>query len=116
MEVSMENRQFKPAEPLLLKELVTYQEGAIVSKTLYKGKGGTLTLFAFDHGQGLSEHTAPFDAFVLVLDGSAELTIGGNEVTVRQGELVLMPASVPHEVRAKERFMMLLIMMAQKTT
>ena len=89
---------------------VDYATGSIVSKTLADKKTGTLTLFAFDAGQGLSEHTSPFDATVLILDGEANLTIGGETVTAKQGELVIMPAGIPHDVRAEQRFKMLLIM------
>ena len=100
-----------PAEPSSLAALVDYAAGAVVSRSLHKGPGGTLTLFAFDAGQELSEHTAPFDAFVHVLDGAVELTIGGRPVRARAGEIVLMPKAVPHAVRAAERFRMLLVMM-----
>ncbi|MCU0225773.1 MAG: cupin domain-containing protein [Acidobacteria bacterium] len=100
----------EPARPFPYTALVDYQEGGIVSRTLYKEASGTLTLFAFDAGQQLSEHTAPFDAFVQVLDGAVELTIGGERVSAKAGELVLMPAGVPHAVTARERFKMLLIM------
>ena len=98
------------AEPLQLAALVDYQSSAVVSRTLTKGKAGTITLFAFDAGQGLSEHSAPFDAFVQVLDGEASLVIGGKEVHARAGEAVVMPASVPHAVQAVVRFKMLLTM------
>jgi quercetin dioxygenase-like cupin family protein len=89
---------------------VDYAAGSVVSKTLLDKKAGTLTLFAFDEGQGLSEHTAPYDATVQVIDGEGEFTIGGTPQTVRAGELLIMPARVPHAVRAKQRFKMLLIM------
>jgi len=89
---------------------IGYRKDAIVSKTLLERRGGSLTLFAFDAGQGLSEHTAPYDATVQVLDGTAELVIGGKTVTCRAGQCVIMPAHVPHAVRAVERFKMLLIM------
>jgi len=89
---------------------VDYAEGSVVSKTLLDKKTGTLTLFSFDAGQGLSEHTSPYDATVQVLDGEAELTIGGQAVVVQAGELCIMPAGVPHAVRARCRFKMLLIM------
>lgn len=82
----------------------------MVSRTLAKGAGGTLTLFAFDRGEELSEHSAPFDAYVQVLDGAALLTIGGEPVTAKTGELVLLPAGVPHALRAESRFKMLLVM------
>jgi len=93
-----------------LTELVQYAEGSIVSRTLVDQKQGTLTLFAFDKGQGLSEHTAPFDAYVVVLDGEAELRIGGKPVRAHAGQMVLMPAAVPHALKAVKRFKMLLVM------
>lgn len=99
-----------PAEPMALVSAVQYAPGSVVSRTLLKTDTGTLTLFAFDEGQELSEHTAPFNALVLVLDGSATLAIGGKPVSVKTGELVLMPANVPHAVRAGARFKMLLTM------
>jgi quercetin dioxygenase-like cupin family protein len=87
-----------------------YAAGSIVSRTLAKKPSGTITLFAFDAGQGLSEHTAPFDAFVQVLDGAGTFRIGGVDVVARRGEMVRMPANVPHAVQAHERFKMLLVM------
>jgi quercetin dioxygenase-like cupin family protein len=90
--------------------LAGYQEGAVVSRTLLKRSGGTLTLFAFDEGQSLSEHTAPFDAVAQVLEGEAEITIAGAPVKVTAGEMVLMPANQPHAVHARTRFKMLLVM------
>lgn len=101
----------EPAKAVVLGDLVDYQPGSIVSRTIAKTQGGTLTLFAFDEGQALSEHTAPFDAFVTVLDGVAELVIGGTPVEARAGQTVLMPANVPHAVNARQRFKMLLIML-----
>ena len=93
-----------------LVDLVAYQEASVVSKTLIKRETGTVTLFAFDKGQGLSEHTAPFDAMVCVLEGIAEITISGNLVAVRQGEMLVMPANEPHALKAVERFKMMLTM------
>ena len=93
-----------------LESFVAYAEGAVVSKTLLKKEIGNLTLFAFDAGQGLSEHSAPFDAVVQVLDGSAEISIGGTTQTVKVGEMLVMPADIPHALQAKERFKMLLTM------
>ena len=90
--------------------LAAYQEGAVVSRTLLKRGGGTVTLFAFDEGQSLSEHTAPFDAVAQVLEGEAEITIAGTPLKVAMGELVLMPANQPHAVQARTRFKMLLTM------
>ena len=98
------------ALPVHLAALVDYQNGAIVSRTLKKGQAGTFTVFAFDAGEGLSEHTAPYDAFVLVLEGTVEPTIGGRPVIARAGETVLMPGNVPHSLRAPERFKMALVM------
>lgn len=96
--------------PIALADAVEYAEGSVVSKTLLDKKTGTLTLFAFDAGQGLSEHTSPYDATVYILDGEAKLMIGGEEVPAKVGEMVIMPANVPHDVRAEKRFKMLLIM------
>lgn len=97
-------------KPIGLAEHVAYADGSVVSKTLLDKKTGTLTLFAFDAGQGLSEHTSPYDATVLILDGEAVLTIGGEQVKAATGEMTIMPANVPHDVRAESRFKMLLIM------
>ncbi|NLF22004.1 MAG: cupin domain-containing protein [Lentisphaerae bacterium] len=94
---------------------IDYADGAVVSKTLLDKTAGTLTLFAFDAGQGLSEHTSPYDATVMVVDGEATLVIGGRPVKARAGELVIMPAGVPHALRAEARFKMLLVMIREKT-
>jgi quercetin dioxygenase-like cupin family protein len=102
-----------PATPVEIAGLVAYQDGAIVSRTLAKRGGGTVTLFAFDAGQALSEHTAPFDAIAQILDGEAELVIGGTKVPARAGQAVLMPAQVPHAVLAPRRFKMLLVMLRE---
>ena len=105
------NEKSPPAAwPAGLAGMVDYQAGSIVSRTLLDGKNGSITLFAFDAGQGLSEHTAPFDAFVEVLDGAAEVTVSGRGMTVKAGEAVVMPAGEPHSVRAPRRFKMLLVM------
>jgi quercetin dioxygenase-like cupin family protein len=90
--------------------LVEYQTGSIVSRTVIDKPTGTLTLFAFDKGQGLSEHTAPFDAMVYVFDGEAEITISGKPLVVNQGEIVIMPANQPHALKAGRRFKMMLVM------
>jgi quercetin dioxygenase-like cupin family protein len=90
--------------------LVEYQPGAVVSRTLVDKAVGTITLFAFAEGQGLSEHTAPYDAFVTVLDGEAEITIGGEPHRVAAGEMVIVPAHRPHFLRAVTQFKMLLVM------
>ncbi len=93
-----------------LVSLVEYAADSIVSKTILDKPVGTITLFAFDKGQKLSEHTAPYDAVVQVIDGSAQLTIGGKDVKVLAGEIIIMPANVPHAVAALEKFKMLLTM------
>jgi quercetin dioxygenase-like cupin family protein len=97
-------------QALNLSELVGYQPGAVVSRTLIDKQIGTLTLFAFDDGQGLSEHTAPYDAFVQIVDGAADITIGGEDHRVTAGQMIIMPANVPHALRAAGRFKMLLVM------
>ena len=91
-------------------DLIAYQEGAVVSRTLWKRPTGTVTLFAFDQGQGLSEHTAPFDALVHVLDGEAEITIAGQAHQLSAGEMIVMPAQQPHALSARTAFKMLLTM------
>ena len=98
------------AKPAVLAQLIDYAADSVVSKTIIDKPVGTLTLFAFDGGQGLSEHTAPYDAVVQVLDGRALLTIAGKQIAVSAGELIIMPANVPHAVAAEEKFKMLLIM------
>jgi len=98
------------SEVMCLVDMVDYADGAIVSRTLVKNPAGTVTLFSFDKGQALSEHSAPFDALVHVLDGEAEITIAGKSTRVKAGEMILMPANVPHAVKAAERFRMLLTM------
>ena len=97
-------------EKLNLGDLAGYQEGAVVSRTVIDKPVGTITAFAFDAGEGLSEHTAPYDAFVQVLDGEAEITIEGTPRTVGAGEIIIMPANKPHSLRAVKRFKMLLVM------
>jgi len=98
------------ATPVELNGLVEYAPDSIVSKTILDKPAGTITLFAFDAGQQLSEHTSPYDAVVQVVDGRAQLTIGGEGVAVSAGQLVIMPGNVPHSVAAEERFKMALIM------
>lgn len=93
-----------------LLDMVSYQDGAVVSRTLIDRKTGTVTLFAFGEGQGLSEHTAPFDALVQVLDGEAEITIAGNPHHLDAGEIIVLPAGVPHALKAARRFKMMLTM------
>ena len=96
--------------PNELKKLVDYQTASVVSKTIIKQPTGTVTLFAFDKGEGLSEHTTPFDALVYLVDGEAEITISGKLNSVKKGEMIIMPANQPHALKAKERFKMLLVM------
>jgi quercetin dioxygenase-like cupin family protein len=91
-------------------DFITYQEGSIVSRTLIDKKVGTITLFAFGEGQGLSEHTAPFDAFIQVIDGSAEITVAGVSHVVHAGRMLILPANQPHALKALERFKMMLVM------
>ena len=102
-----------PAQALHLSELITPTPHGIASRILAKNIGGSLTLFAFDMGQGLSEHTAPFDAIVMVLEGRLTLTIGGNEVIAPAGTIVRMPANLPHAVDAPEPARMLLTMLRE---
>jgi len=91
-------------------QLINYQEGSVVSKEIISKPSGTITLFAFDKGQGLSEHVTPYDALVLVVDGTAEINISGKVNQVKSGQVILMPANNPHAVKAIERFKMLLTM------
>jgi len=108
-----ENRAVSPellATVAGLADMAAYVTGAVVSKTLIDKPVGTITLFAFDAGQGLSEHTAPYDAFVQVIDGSARIRIADKWLSLKAGQGVIMPAGVPHAVQAEERFKMLLVM------
>lgn len=98
------------ARALGLGDMVAYQDGSVVSRTLLDKKTGTITVFAFAEGEGLSEHTAPFDAFVQVIDGSAEIVIDGVKHVVHGGEMIIMPANKPHSLRAARQFKMLLVM------
>ena len=93
-----------------LSAMVSYQDGSVVSKEIIKKQTGTVTLFAFDKEQGLSEHTAPFDALVNIIDGQAKVTISGEPFIVKNGEMIIMPASKPHSLKAVEKFKMLLVM------
>ena len=99
-----------PAQVVTAENMVEYQDSAIVSRTIVSKSAGTVTLFAFDQGQALSEHSAPFDALVVVLDGAAEITISGKSFKAGRGQALLMPANEPHAVRAPERFKMMLVM------
>jgi quercetin dioxygenase-like cupin family protein len=93
-----------------LKDLINYQDGSVVSREIIRKSTGTITLFAFDKDQGLSEHTAPFDAFVQILDGEAEVTISGKIFHLEQGQMVILPANETHALKASSKFKMLLVM------
>lgn len=99
------------AQPVVATGLVSYQQAAVVSRELLRSRAGTVTVFAFDAGQGLSEHTAPFDALVHVLEGEVEITISGKPYRLGAGEMILMPANAPHALNAITRFKMLLTML-----
>jgi len=101
---------FIKGKVLNLEEMVEYSSGGVISKQVLKNQSGNITLFSFDQGQGLTEHTAPFDAVVQILDGEAEITVGGNSNLVKKGEFIIMPANVPHALQAVKRFKMLLTM------
>ncbi len=101
---------------LNLIKTVDYRTGSVVSKILFDKKAGSLTLFAFDYGQGLSEHISPYDAVVQILDGQVNINIGGKQVLASAGDLVIMPAGIPHSLKAVMRFKMLLTMIWDKTT
>ena len=104
VDTSLKGKAFKVADS------IDYQYNSVVSKTLADQKTGTVTLFAFDQGQGLSEHTAPFDALVYIIAGEADILISGTHHRVTQGEMIIMPAHQPHALKAVEQFKMLLIM------
>lgn len=103
------------AKVINLAEMIKYQSGTIVSRTIINKKTGTVTLFAFEAGQELSEHTAPFDALVYVLDGETEITIAGKPLRLCAGQIVMMPAGKPHAVKAVKRFKMMLVMIRETT-
>jgi quercetin dioxygenase-like cupin family protein len=105
-----QNQKNFSAESVYTTDLVSYQPGAVVSRTLINKKTGTVTLFAFDAGEGLSEHTAPFDALVYLLDGEAEVIISGKSHHLKAGEMILMPAGEPHALKAIQQFKMMLTM------
>jgi len=102
------------SEKFNLEQNVNYSTDSVVSKTLLKGESGNLTLFSFDKGQGLSEHSAPFDASVMILDGEVEITIGGKVNHLQKGDFIIMPANIPHALKGIEQFKMLLIMIKNK--
>jgi len=102
------------ARPSPAAKLIEYQAGSIVSREIIRREAGTVTLFAFDNGQGLSEHTAPFDALVQILDGEAEITISGKPHIAKEGDMLILPAGRPHALKAARRFRMLLTMIRSK--
>lgn len=98
------------AKTLKVEDLIEYQEGSVVSREIIRKDTGTVTIFAFDKGEGLSEHTAPFDAMVQVIDGKAEITISGNKNVLEKGDMIIMPANDPHALKALEKYKMVLTM------
>ncbi|SCG86629.1 cupin domain-containing protein [Methanobacterium congolense] len=98
------------AKTLKVEDLIEYQEGSVVSREIIRKDTGTVTIFAFDKGEGLSEHTAPFDAMVQIIDGKAEITISGNKNVLEKGDMIIMPANDPHALKALERYKMVLTM------
>lgn len=115
MSTSTAKTEVQSAEPVLLAGLVNYQPGSIVSRVLLGREAGTITLFAFDENQGLSEHTAPFDALVQILEGEMEISIDGKPLQVKVGHLLLMPANHPHALKALVQSKMLLTMIRSQT-
>ncbi len=107
---TVSTNEMPAAQAISLTAFVNYQDGAVVSRTLLKRPTGTLTLFAFDAGQGLSEHTSPYDALALILEGESEIAIAGKSVSAKPGEAVLLPANHPHGLKAITKFKMLLSM------
>lgn len=105
-----DNTETAKGQAINLAEHIQYMADSVVSKTLIKKDTGTVTLFAFDAGQGLSEHTAPFDALVEIIDGAAEIIIGGESTNVGTGQILIMPADIPHALKANQKFKMMLTM------
>jgi quercetin dioxygenase-like cupin family protein len=110
----MNPAQFEDSKAHLLKQSVDYSSGSIVSKIIAKNEAGNLTLFAFDQGQNLSEHTAPFNAIVQIIEGEAKITIARVDHNLKEGEIIIMPSDIPHAVEAVKRFKMLLTMLKAK--
>ena len=106
----MKNREKLETKATRLADMIAYQEGSVVSRTIIDKEAGTVTLFAFDEGQGLSEHTAPYDAMVFVLEGEVNVSISGKLTLVKEGEMIIMPANKPHALTALSKFKMLLMM------
>lgn len=106
----MSSNEFEKAKVFSFNETIEYSDGGIVSKTVLKKQTGNISLFSFDKGEALSEHTAPFDAMIQVVDGKGEITIGGKPFLVKAGETIIMPANISHAVKALEKFKMVLTM------
>lgn len=104
------NMEDLKSKVLKVEELIDYQEGSVVSREIIRKDTGTVTIFAFDKGEGLSEHTAPFDAMVQIVDGKAEITISGNKNVLEKGDMIIMPANEPHALKALEKYKMALTM------
>jgi quercetin dioxygenase-like cupin family protein len=98
------------AEAAVLRDQVAYQDGSVVSRKIMGGRGGNVTVFAFASGEGLTEHTSPYDALVVILEGEAAIRVGGQEHTVAEGQSIILPATVPHALDAREPFKMMLVM------
>jgi len=110
----MQTNEFEKARVFSFSDSVEYAEGGVVSKTVLKRETGNISLFSFAKGEGLTEHTSPFDAVVEIVDGKAEITIGGKPYIVEKGQAIIMPANVPHALKAVEKFKMALIMIRSK--
>ncbi len=108
--MATEIKEFERAKVFNFNEIIDYADGSVVSKTIVKKETGTVTLFSFDKGQGLSEHTAPFDAMVQVIDGEAEIFVDGKPHVLKAGDSIIMPAKISHALKATERFKMILTM------
>ena len=108
------NSRTAVAQVMKLRDLIAYQTGAVVSRTLVDEEGGTVTAFAFDEGQGLSEHTAPYDALVIVVEGEVVIKISDQAFNLKEGELIIIPANKPHALKAVTKFKMMLIMVKSR--
>ncbi|MCK9612886.1 MAG: cupin domain-containing protein [Bacteroidales bacterium] len=106
----MENNELERGKSFTFPEIVEYANGAVVSRAIIKKQTGNVTVFAFDKGEGLSEHTAPFDALVIIADGNADIIINGKSNVLNAGQFIIMPANIPHAVKALEKFKMVLVM------
>lgn len=113
IKIEERERSEMQAKVMRLKDLVAYQEGTVASRTLVNKRAGTITIFSFDKDEGLSEHTAPYNALVTILDGEAEIWIGGQTFQVKEGESIILPANVPHALSAITRFKMMLTMIRE---